>query len=209
MTPETLKARISQAYARQSRAADEERWILDNLSMVKHIARKVATYLAEGPDMEDLVSAGTVGLVRAARAYDSGKNAAFRTYAYIRIRGAIIDELRGKSFLPSAVFQQVRQIRDAYQTLASQTGRIPDDAELAEAAGLSLKELYRTLVNARKQHFLSIHGLSDESPALGSLVPADPSPSPDAQAERKELMGNLARAMQELPVRDSHLVLMF
>ncbi len=94
MLTKALKAQVSGAYARQSREAAEEQWILENLPMVTRMARKIASYITKEADMEDLISAGTLGLVRAARAFDPGKDAEFRTYAYIRVRGAIIDERR-------------------------------------------------------------------------------------------------------------------
>ena len=206
---EALRARISQAYAQQSRAATEERWILENLPLVRHIANKIASCLSRNVELDDLISAGTVGLVRAARAYDPEKDAEFRTYAYIRIRGGIIDELRGRSFVPSTVHAQVRRIQAAYQKLMAQSGGPPDDAELAREVGISQEQLYRTFQEARSQHFLSIHGLSDESAAVDALAPVDKSPSPDAQAERKETLGRLTDAIKELPKRDRLLLLLY
>jgi len=207
-SPDSLRARISQAYARQSREATEERLILENLTMVRHIAQKVAQCLACRADLEDLISAGTVGLVKAARAYDPERDAEFRTYAFIRIRGAILDELRGRSFVPVAIHGQMRKIQQAYQDLLSGHSDPPGDAELAQKAGLSQEDLYRVLQEARKQQFLSIHGLSDEQPALG-LIPVDGSPSPDVQAERKELLALLTAAIQELPKRDRTILLLY
>ncbi|KKL27738.1 hypothetical protein LCGC14_2382130 [marine sediment metagenome] len=108
---EALREKASQAYASQSRDGIEERWILDNLPMVRRIAQKVAPYLSNNDiDMEDIISAGTVGLVKAARAFDPNKVAEFKTYAYIRVRGAIIDELRSRSFVPSPVYNRIKNI---------------------------------------------------------------------------------------------------
>lgn len=206
---DALRAKISEAYARQSREAEEERRILENLPMVRRIAHKVASYLHRSLDMEDLISAGTVGLVQAARAYDPDKNAEFKTYAFIRIRGAIIDEMRGRSFVPSTVHKQIRHVRQAFQRLTAQIGRPPGDAELAREADLSEEQLYRTLQEARTQQFLSIHGMSEESPAMASLAPADDAPSPGEQVERKELAARLAEAIRELPQRDRRLILLY
>jgi len=209
MLTKALKAQISEAYARQSREADEEKWILENLPMVSRMARKIAAYLTREADMEDMISAGTLGLVRAARAYDPDKDAEFGTYAYIRIRGAIIDELRAKSFVPPTVHKQLRQIQDACERMTARTGRTPSDAELAREVGLSPEQLYRTFQQARKQQFLSIHGLTGDSPVMSSLVPVDKSPLPDAQMERKELMARMAGAIRELPERDRVLLLLY
>ena len=207
--PKAIQAKITEAYAKQSREAIEERWILENLPLVRHIACKVAANMLSGVDMEDLISAGTVGLVRAARAYDPGRDAEFKTYAYIRIRGAIIDELRGKSFLPSSVHARVKHVQQTYRKLVSENGEPPGDVELAKAAGMSQQQLYRTLQEARKRRFLSIHGLSEDQPTRSAIVPVDKSPSPEDQSERNELLARLTDAVRELPKRDRLLLLLY
>lgn len=204
-----LKAHVSEAYARQSREAAEEKWILENLPMVSRMARKIASYLTREADMEDLISAGTLGLVRAARAYDPGRDAEFKTYAYIRVRGAIIDELRARTFLPATVHKQLRQVQKTYEKVTANLGRTPSDAELAREVGLSLEQLYRLFQKARKQQFLSIHGLSDDSPVMSSLIPVDQSPSPGDQLERKELVARMTEAIGDLPKRDRILLLLY
>lgn len=207
--PEAMRAKISEAYARQSREDGQEKLILDHLPLVKHIVQRIAAQLSYRKDVDDLISAGTLGLVRAARAYDPGRNAEFKTYAYVRIRGAVIDELRGRSFAPARTHGQLRRIRQAYQTHRAAHGKPPEDTELAAEAGMTLTRLYKTLEEARKQHFLSIHGLSDDDPALGALTPRDPDPAPDEQVERKELLERLAAAIRELSKRDRLVILLY
>jgi len=204
-----LRAKVSEAYARQSREACQERWILDHLPLVRHVVQKIVAPLSYRGDVDDLVSAGTLGLVKAARAFDPGRDSEFKTYAYIRIRGAVLDELRGRSFVPSTIHAQIRRVRQTYEALVSQTGSPPSDEALADRLGVSLAQLYRTLEEARKQSFLSIHGLSEDHPALGAFVPADPSPSPAAQVERKELLDELARAIRRLPRRQRLVLLLY
>lgn len=209
METKALKAKISEAYARQSREADEEQRILQNLPLVRHIASKVASYVTNEADKEDLISAGTLGLIRAAKAYDPQKDAEFRTYAYIRIRGAIIDELRGRSFVPVTVFHELRRIRQAYQKLAAELGRPPDDGELSREVNLPEEQLYRAFQDARKEQFLSIHGLDEERPTTGSLLLVDQLPSPDAQVERKETIARMTQAIKSLPERERILLLLY
>ena len=204
-----LRAKISEAYARQSRETLEEKWILDHLPLVRHVVQKIIGHLSCQTDVEDLISAGTVGLVKAARAFDPTHDAEFKTYAYVRIRGAVLDELRGRSFVPPSMHQQIRQLRETYQRLGNGLGRSPADEELAEAMGIPLLQLYQTLQEARKQNFLSIHGLDDDQPALDSRVPPARGDAPDAQVERKELFEQLARAIAELPERDRTLLLLY
>lgn len=204
-----LKAQVSEAYARQSREAAEEKWIIENLPMVSRMARKITSYLTNEADMEDLISAGTLGLVRAARAYDPGRDAEFKTYAYIRVRGAIIDELRSKTFVPAGVYKQIREVQEVYDRMTAMLGGAPSDAELAKEVGLSMEQLYRLFQQARKQQFLSIHGLSDDSPVLDALTPVDQAPLPGDQLERKELATRMAGAIKELPKRERILLLLY
>ena len=206
--PENLRTKAQEAYARESRQASEDQQILQYLPLVRHIVQKVSANLRGQVDAEDLISAGTLGLVRAARAFDPSKHAEFKTYAYIRVHGAVIDELRSRSFASSSVYRQVRRIRDAHQQLTAELGRPPHDDELAGRAGLSLAAYYRTVQEARRQHFLSIHGLTEDDPALASLLQADTA-SPDREAEKRELVRRLAAAIQELSERDRQVILLY
>lgn len=207
----TLQAQALGAYSRQNRtAADaEERRIVDYLPLVKHVVQKVAAQAARGMDYEDLVSAGTLGLVKAAKSFDPSRDTEFKTYAYIRIRGAVIDELRTRLPATPKVLKQVKRLRECYVRLTSQLTRPPADEELAAEAGITPEQLYRTLSEARRQQFLSIHGLGDEQPLGGALTPVDRDPSPQQQLERKELKQQLAQAIMELPQRDRHVLVLY
>ena len=207
--PEMLRARADEAYGQQTRQSMEEQWIVQHLPLVRHVVQKVTAPFAGGVDTEDLISAGTLGLVKAARSFDTGREAAFKTYAYIRIRGAVIDEMRKNSFVPATTFGQYRRVEAAHQKLAAKFGRPPEDDELAGELGISLEQLYRTLQEARKAHFLSIHGLSDDDPAMDSLVPPDAGPSPAVAAEREEMLRRLTEAIKQLSERDRTILILY
>jgi RNA polymerase sigma factor for flagellar operon FliA len=204
-----LRARISEAYARHSREGQEERWILDHLRLVRHVVSKLTGAAGFHGDVDDMISAGTLGLVKAAKAFDPTRHLEFKTYAYIRIRGAVLDELRSRCFVPAGVRQRVRGIRKAFQDLAAEAGSPPDDEALARRAGMSLQMLLRTLEEARKQNFLSIHGLEEDDSSLEALVPADTAPQPHSQAERKEQFTRLAEAIGQLPQRDRVVLVLY
>lgn len=205
----TLQAKASEAYVAQSRDTREQEWITSHLPLVRHVVQKIASSLRRRPDYEELISAGTLGLVKAARAYDPGKHAEFATYAYIRIRGAVLDELRGRSFTSPAANRSVQKVREAYALFHAAQGRPPCDEELAAQAGMTVARLYQTLEDARRRHFLSIHSLSEDHPELGALLTADETDSPSPQAERRELLERLTRAVQAMPERDRTLILLY
>ena len=104
-----LKEAALKAYSPQIKQVREDELILEYLPMVHKIVSQVVCYLQPPLSREDLVSAGTIGLVKAARDFDPTRDAEFKTYAYIRIRGSVIDELRGWSFTPVSLKKQFAQ----------------------------------------------------------------------------------------------------
>jgi RNA polymerase sigma factor for flagellar operon FliA len=209
MAPKALAAMAQSAYASQARHTREDQWIVEYLPLVRHIVLKVVEHMARPMDEEELISAGTLALVKAARAYDASKHAEFKTYAYIRIRGAVIDELRGRSFTPPAVHHLLKRIQRAHVEIESETGKFPDDETLAAHVGISVEKLYRTFQDARRQHFLSIHGMDEDRPALGALLPTDSGPSPQSQVERREMVKQLVAALKELPDKERTVLVLY
>lgn len=205
----TLQAKATEAYVAQSRDARQEQWITSHLPLVRHLVQKIASCLRHRVDYDELISAGTLGLVKAAKAYDPAKHTEFSTYAYIRIRGAILDELRGRDFLPPSSGRSLRKVREAYALFEAANGRPPVDDELAAQAGMTLAKLYQTLEDGRRRHFLSIHGLSEDTPELGAILTANEADSPEPQAERRELLARLTQAIREMPERDRTIILLY
>ncbi len=202
-----LRAYSGQRQSHQSSIADGQ--IAELLPMVYKIARQVVTYLKPPLSFEDMVSAGTVGLVRAARDFDPSHQAEFKTYAYIRIRGAILDELRCWSFVPANLNKRIREARELSRKITEQTGIAPSDSELAEELGITVEELYETLENARAQHFMSLDDSSDDSPALGLLLAASRGSSPEDRIEKAELVEKLAEAIELLLEKQRQVVLLY
>ncbi|MBN1974887.1 MAG: FliA/WhiG family RNA polymerase sigma factor [Sedimentisphaerales bacterium] len=214
-TEEKQKQPVSVAFRaytieKESATCDlENERILKFLPMVNKIARQVVSYLKPPLSFEDMVSAGTVGLVRAARDFDSSRGVEFKTYAYIRIKGAILDELRGWSFVPANLHNQIKEAQRISREIMEQTGSAPSDEKLAEKLGMSLEDLYQMLEKGRAQHFVSLDSSSDESPALGSELVANQAIAPDEQIERQELISILAKAIQQLPEKPRRIILLY
>jgi len=202
-----LRAYSDQRQSEQYAIGDEQ--IAELLPMVNKIARQVITYLRPPLSLEDMVSAGTVGLVRAARDFDPSHQAEFKTYAYIRIRGAILDELRCWSFVPASLHRRIRDAQQVSRRIMEDTGTPPTDSELAEELEITIEELYETFENARTQHFMSLDGSTGDSPALGNLLAAPQTRSPDERMERAELVEELAEAIQQLLDKQRQVVLLY
>jgi len=207
--PQHLRAAAKRAYEDQQREPIDNDKILELLPMVRRIAQRVASYIRPPLSYEDLISAGTVGLIKAARDYDPSRQAEFKTYAYIRIRGAILDELRNWSPLPASVDKQIRQATQASLEIAEQTGTIPSDETLAEKLGISVQELYEIFEWARAKQFMSIDGSSEETAPLGQLLACSATETPEQQLEKSELLEKLAEAIQQLSERQRQIIILY
>jgi RNA polymerase sigma factor for flagellar operon FliA len=183
--------------------------ILRLLPMVRQIARRVVSYLKPPLSFEDLVSAGTVGLLKAARDFDASHQAEFKTYAYIRIKGAVLDELRRASLLPSGVHRQIRTALELSRKITEETGTVPTDEQLAEKLGVTVAQVYELFESARARRFVSLDALDTEQPALGDLLTMVQTEAPDRVLEKAEMVEELARAMRELDERRLQIIVLY
>jgi RNA polymerase sigma factor for flagellar operon FliA len=197
------------AYSSQKSKSVENEQIAEFLPMVRKIVYRVVTYLKPPLSFEDLVSAGTVGLVKAARDFDPSYNAEFKTYAYTKIKGAILDELRGWSFVPANLNKQIRSAMHLAQEITEETGTVPTDAQLAEKLGVTVDKLYKTLESSRARHFVSIDASEENAPPLGELLTAANTTTPPQQLERAELIDKLTEAIQQLTKRQQQIILLY
>jgi RNA polymerase sigma factor for flagellar operon FliA len=197
------------AYSSQKTQSITAEQITDLLPMVRRIVHRVITYLKPPLSFEDLVSAGTVGLVKAAHDFDPSYEVEFKTYAYTKIKGAILDELRSWSFVPANLNKQIRSARQMAQKITEQTGTPPTEAQLAEKLGITVDKLYQTLESARAQHFVSIDAIEENTPALGELLTTAGTAAPVLQLERAELVDKLTEAIQHLSKRQRQIILLY
>ncbi len=130
--------------------------ILDNLPLVKHIIGRMEIHLPGGMDREDLISIGNEGLIDAAQKFDPAKNVKFQTYAYVRIRGAILDEIRRSSFGGQSIVRRQKQLSEVYAALQSRLIRQPTDIEVADELGVTSDKLDHWLDETRGAHLLSL-----------------------------------------------------
>ncbi len=204
-----LKAAAERAYSGQKKKGLDDEQIAQYLPMVHKIAQRVTTYLKPPLSYDDLISAGTVGLVKAGRDFDPSHRAEFKTYAYIRIKGAILDELRRWSFTPPNVTKQIRNAVQLSSEIARQTGSTPTNKQLAEKLGITTEELYQTFENARSQHFVSLDGAGENTPPLSNILEAPNSTRPDEHLEKAELIERLAKAIEQLEKRQRQIILLY
>jgi RNA polymerase sigma factor for flagellar operon FliA len=136
----------------------------ENLSLVHHVARQLSRSLAVEADFDELVSAGTIGLMTAVRSFDARRGLAFSTFAVPRIRGSILDELRRQDHVPRSVRRKARDISRARELLMRQLGRMPEDVEMAHALGTDVHTLWRWQAEIEGSVHLSLSATTgDES----------------------------------------------
>lgn len=204
-----LKTVALRAYSSHRKQPHDDERITQLLPMVRRIVQRVVTYLKSPLSFEDLVSAGTLGLIKAARDFDPSHEAQFETYAYIRIKGAVLDELRGFCLLPSGLNRQIQEAARVSRQITEQTGSTPTDDELANKLGVPVDKLYRTLESARAQRFISMDGYAENQPGLSELLPASDAISPHKQLEQAELTDQLTKAIQQLDKRRRQIILLY
>jgi RNA polymerase sigma factor FliA len=209
LEPQPSVDQAARMYAGHNRKRREDDMIVKFLPLVHKIVSQVATYLQPPLSREDLISAGTIGLVKAARDFDPTRDAGFKTYAYIRIRGAVIDELRSWSFAPPDIKRQFDQAQEISSQMLERDGHVPDDDQVAQQLGISTEKMYRIFETARARHFLSIHGGSPESPMLGHMLACSTTAGPEEEIEREELLEALTQAITQLPEKQRRIVVMY
>jgi RNA polymerase sigma factor for flagellar operon FliA len=189
------------AYQRNAEQQRRDDLILSHLPLVKHVIGRLLGDLPASADAENLESAGVLGLVEAASKFDPTRNAQFKTFAYLRIRGAIVDELRRNSPLPQHVLGRVALVRKAYRTLPH-----PITVEaLVAATGLTEDEVADALAAERFAKTMSW----EQTAEPGALEPAAAAEPPEDEAERAEQAQQLAAAIEALPPKERTAVTMY
>jgi RNA polymerase sigma factor for flagellar operon FliA len=181
--------------------------ILSHLPLVSAIAAHVQKSLPVHIEMDDLVHAGTMGLFDAATKYRDDKEVAFRTYAKHRIRGSILDSLRQQDWASRDLRKRYRQVQSVRTTVSAKLQREPNELEMAEAMGLSLRRWQSLLVDFRSLGLAASQlQASEREDGYVSEAAAGPGNSPDKVFAREELKAKLLSAMKSLPARYKQVV---
>jgi RNA polymerase sigma factor FliA len=176
--------------------------LVENLNLVHHVARQLERKLTAEVDHDELVTAGTLGLMAAMSAFDPDRGLAFSTFAVPRIRGAILDELRRQDHVPRSVRRKTRDIGTARQTLAAKYCRAPDDREVAAHLGIDVGTLWRWESDVEGAIRIPIDGsTSDPSETRSSpldLLHTDPETAVDERLGRAQEVAMLREALLRL-----------
>ena len=184
---------------RQVQRDSESDMVCRHAELVRRIAHHLAARLPPSVELDDLIQAGMLGLMEALKQFDAGAGASFDTYASIRIRGAMIDEIRRGDWVPRSVHRRVREAAEATRQIEQKQGRAASQAEIASALGVSLDDYSRLMEGAARGHVLS---LEDEANDSGEVRIAGETPPPQQDLESAEFRDALTAAIAGLPERE-------
>jgi RNA polymerase sigma factor for flagellar operon FliA len=190
---------------------ERERMMLEHMPAVRWMARRIHERLPQHVDMEDLVSAGTLGLLDAFRKFDPAKKVRFRSYAQFRIRGAILDSLRTLDWSPRDLRRKGRAVEEAIRRLTARCGRAPSEPEVAREMDLGLEEYQQLLGELKGLEIGTLHLERSEDSGEEELayIPNRPNDDPLFRCLRGEMRERLASAIDRLPERERLVVTLY
>ena len=180
-----------------------DQFVMKHMPLVKTIAAGIRKNLPVHVDLDDLVQAGALGLLDAARKYDAGKKVLFETYAKYRIRGAILDSLRGADWASRGLRKRQKEMETVTRVLAGELGRTPTDVEVAARIGMDLKRVRKVLAEV---NVLGCQHQRGATEVIRSEAMADPCRQPDRLCASSRLQEILVSAMTELPHRSRTII---
>ena len=181
-----------------------EESLREHLPMVRFLAIRIHERLPQQVEMEDLISAGIVGLMDALQKFDSTKKVQFRTYAQFRVRGAMLDSLRSLDWGPRDLRRKGRAVEEAIRSLSTRLGKAPTEHEVAKEMGLDLHAYQQLLgeLSGLELGSLNVMPADDAGVEALALIPAGPEDDPFLQCQGNEMRRLLADAIAELPERE-------
>jgi RNA polymerase sigma factor for flagellar operon FliA len=197
--------------AQATRLESRDELVMQNVALVKSLAQRLAQRLPSQVQVEDLVSAGVLGLIEAAGRYKSSLGVPFQAFARRRIHGAMLDALRDLDWAPRSLRRLRRDVDSAVASERARLGREPEEREIASALGMTVAQYERALEQLRTLELAAARELdaptADGTPLLEFCV--DPGETAVQTIERKELRAHLAQAIGQLPERERQILALY
>jgi len=190
-----------------------EKLLVNYIPLAKQVAGRMIISLPRSVELDELVSAGLMGLVKAIDRFDPDVGVKFETYAIPRIKGAIFDSLREMDWAPRSIRAKAKQVEDAVQKLTAKLGRTPEDAELAKALNIDIDSLYQMLDDASVVTMMSLDdqltSRQGETVSLFEMVESEDMEGPVFGVERDELKKATIDALKKLPEQERLVVALY
>ncbi len=193
-----------------------ENFIIQYLPLVKYVANKVANriLLPQDIDFDDLVGYGVFGLLDAIEKFDPSRDIKFKCYAFIRIRGAIYDELRSIDWVPRSIRQKAKEIESAVNTLENRLCRAPTDEEIAGELGIPVDDFQQTLLKICRTSLISVNdawylGYDSGKVSIIETIESPNSFNPDIMVGKEEVKKVIAKIIEELPEKEKKVLILY
>ncbi|MCB6183701.1 RNA polymerase sigma factor FliA [Leeia sp. TBRC 13508] len=193
---------------------DQKQQLLNRIDqhagLVKKIAHHLIMRLPPSVELDDLIQVGMMGLMEAAHHFDASQGVQFETFASQRIRGAMLDELRGQDWLPRQVRRQLKEVEQAMHQLEHQLGRSASEKEIACHMGLPLEELQKTIDDGKGHQLVYLEDFADgDDHGLLDILMPDHEADPDRIIEKDNFRKALVNAITNLPEREKLLMALY
>jgi RNA polymerase sigma factor for flagellar operon FliA len=190
-----------------------ERLLLQYMPLVRRIAGRMLGTLPRNVRLDDLISAGVVGLLSCLDSFDPSLGIRFETFAMNRIRGAMVDSLRELDWVPRSIRQKARLLEKNIEALLQELGRTPQDGEVADRLGVPLDEYYDMLDDVNVTTLLSLddtfHNARGDSSSIADMAMDRESPSSQERLEEQELRELLVHRLKNLPEQEKLVVALY
>lgn len=204
------RQKLWEEYSRKRSSELQEKIIIEYAGLVKLVAGRLSMYLGYNVEYDDLVGYGTFGLIDAIDKFDYNKGFKFETYASLRIRGAILDQIRKMDWIPRSIRQKQRKIDMAYQSLEIKYGRNVNEDEVAKELDISLEELENWQNQTKITNIISL----DEFMEQGSESKVEQSltaefDQPEKIVEQQELKELLTKTLETLTEKERKVIILY
>ncbi|MFZ5352054.1 MAG: FliA/WhiG family RNA polymerase sigma factor [Bacillota bacterium] len=197
-----------ESYSKTKDAKIREQLIVNYIYLVKFVAGRLFASYGNNVEFDDLMSYGVFGLIDAIDKFDYNRGVKFETYAQLRIRGAIIDQLREIDWLPRSVRQKAKDLERAYTELENELGRSATDEEIAEKLGITVDDFQKKVQTVSTYSIVSLDDLLEQKREHFS-EPENDSDSPEGMIESIELKNILIDTIDALPEKEKKVITLY
>ena len=207
---ETEKDKLWEKYTETKSTDLREKIIIEYSALVKIVAGRMSMYLGYNVEYEDLVSYGIFGLIDAIDKFDYGKGIKFETYASLRIRGAILDQIRKMDWIPRSLRQKQKKIDAAVSKIEANTGKTASDAQIASELGISDEEYVSWQEQANLTNIISLDEFAENNGEKGlDTIRGNTFEDPEQVMEKSEMKRMLAETLETLTDNEKKVVLLY
>lgn len=204
------RSKLWMEYSKAKSPEIREKLIIEYAGLVKVVAGRLSMYLGYTVEYDDLVGYGVFGLIDAIDKFDNLKGVKFETYASLRIRGAILDQIRKMDWIPRTLRQKQKKLDSAFQKLETELGRCPTEEELSKELEISLDELVTWQSQTKVTNLISLDEFLEQgSEARVESGAGNQYDQPEAVVEKEDLKRELAKVIETLTENEKKVILLY